>query len=116
MPANERVRTTRHRLFDLFGQCVAQVAASERTDVGVALHRVADAQGVHCRGELLGELIGDGFLDDEAFGGNAALAVVLVARAHGHGRGGVQIGVGENDEGIRAAQLQDLLLELLAGS
>src|SRR5216684_1237842 len=91
------------------------VSSRERTDVGIAFQRVAHAQGLDGRGELGGELIGDGFFDDEAFGGNAALAIVLVARAYGGGRGGVQIGIGENDERVRAAQLEDLLLELLAG-
>ena len=46
----------------------------------------------------------------------AELAIAEVNAAGGlKNHGGAQIGVGKNDERVRAAQLQDLLLELLAG-
>ena len=95
---------------------VAQVAAGQRADV-----RRRAACGSPTRSastaaaNFVGELVGDRLLDDEALGGDAALAVVLVARAHGRRRRGVEVGVGEDDERVRAAQLEHLLLELAPG-
>ena len=62
--------------------------------------------------ERLLERVGDRLLDDEALGGDAALAVVDAARACAACAAAcVDVGVGQHDEGIGAAQLEHGLLE-----
>jgi len=62
--------------------------------------------------ELL-ELIGDCLLDDETLRGDAALAVVLVARPTRDSCSGWEVGVAQDDERVRTAQLQDRFLSAL---
>ncbi|TMC25752.1 MAG: aldehyde dehydrogenase family protein, partial [Chloroflexi bacterium] len=95
-------------------QRVAQIRPRQRAHLGLALCRVADAECLYRRGELLGEGICHRLLDDEAFGGDTTLAVVLVAGADGRGNRRIDVGIGQHDERVRAAQLEHLLLERLA--
>ena len=81
----------RARLVDLALERVAQVAAGQRADVRLARRGVADAQGAHGVGEARAELVGHRLLHDEALGGDAALAVVLVARAGSGARGVLEV-------------------------
>src|SRR5690606_41636094 len=57
----------------------------------------------------------DGFFDDEALGGDAALPVVLYARLDADLHGAAEVGIFEHDEGIGAAELEHGRLEVLAG-
>ena len=62
------------------------------------------------------ELLADFLVHDEALGGNAALAAINhAALGGGLGRQG-QVGIGQHDERVRAAQLQYGFLDVLAGS
>ncbi len=63
-----------------------------------------------CAKPLL-ELVGDRLGDEEALGGDARLAGVLVACTDGGRRGRRHVGVGEDDVRVRAAQLEHRLLE-----
>ncbi len=88
-----------------------QVGTGEGADLGRAIERIADLE----RGDALAkpglELVGDWIDGDEALGGDAALSVVDHARLDRRGGRGLEIGVGEHDEGIRSAELQHHLLE-----
>ena len=92
---------------DLLVEGVAQVFAGQGADLGRAVEGVADAEARRGGDEALGEGVGDGVYDDEALGGDAALAGVLEARPDADLGGGVEVGVFEDDEGVGAAQLED---------
>ncbi len=62
-----------------------------------------------------GEGVVDGRLDDEALGRDAALSVVLRARLDGGLGGPVEVGVGEDEEGIGAAEFEHGRLERVPG-
>jgi len=74
-------------------EIVQQIAAGEGADVGGTVHGVADFEGGHCRGKCGGEglWISD---NDEAFGGDAALAGILGAGGGGSFCGGRNVGIG----------------------
>ena len=54
-------------------------------------------------------------MDEEALGGDAGLAVVDAASLDGGVDGGVEVGGGQDDEGVGAAELEDGLLDEPAG-
>ena len=54
-------------------------------------------------------------MDEEAFGGDAGLAVVDAAGLDGVVDGGIDVGGGEDDEGVGAAELEDGFFEEPAG-
>src|SRR5205814_6046498 len=58
----------------------------------------------------------DRFLDDETLRGDAALTVVLVTRSNRRSHRGIDVSVGQNNERIGPAQLEDLFLEVTASS
>ena len=65
--------------------------------------------------QLLDELIVDLFLDEQPAAGAAALALVEEQAEVGALDGGVEVGVGEDDVGALAAQLQADALEVALG-
>ncbi len=73
---------------------------------------------MHVRFRLLDErgdeVVVDRVLDDEALAADAALAGVLEARLRGGLGGGRDVGVGEHDVGVGAAELEHVLLERAA--
>src|SRR5439155_13069434 len=85
---------------------------------GVAgtLEGSTDPERGHALAEGALEPLRDRLLDDEALGGDAALAVVLDTRRHRLGNHRLEIGVGEHYEGVRPAELEDRLLERRAGA
>src|SRR5207247_6314905 len=84
-------------------------------DLGRAVERVAHAAGAQLADEALEERVGHGLDDDEALGGDAALAAVDEPGVGRRARRGREVGVGEDDERIAAAQLEHGLLQLAAG-
>ena len=86
----------------------------ERTDVGLLVHRIADAQRLHARDEQLLERVGDVVVHDEPLGRDAALPVVLHARRHRGLRGLLEVGRRHDHERVAAAELEHDRLELLA--
>ena len=115
LPAGEHLGALVLRLLDLVLELLPEVRAGERAEVGAVGHRVADGERRHLRHEALGERLVDVLVDDEALGGDAALAVVLRPRVHRLVDGEVEVGVGEDDEGVAAAELQHARLEGAAG-
>src|SRR5207245_9844965 len=94
---------------------LAEIAAGERTDLGPGVEGVADGEALDGLRERALEGLRDVALDDEALRGDAGLAGVLVAGAHRGRRRRVEVGIGEDDERVRPAELEDGLLERPAG-
>src|SRR5439155_15196026 len=111
LAAGEGARPGAHGRIDLALQRVEEVAPGERTDLRLRIHRVADDQILHALRETSLEVVADGLDDDEALGGDARLAVVLIARADAGGRSGLKVRVREDDERIRSTELEHGLLE-----
>ncbi len=80
-----------------------------------AVHRVAHLQRRHGLDELLLETVGDRLLDQEALGGDAALAGIDGPRLGRLLAGLHRIDVAQDDERIGATQLENGLLEVLPG-
>ena len=95
--------------------CSTDADRGERTDLGVFLHGVADAHGFHTCDEARFEVVVDLVGDDEAFGGDAGLAAVDAAGAHGGFNGEVEVGGGHDDEGVAAAEFEDGFFDEPAG-
>ena len=102
-------------LGDLLEEVFEELRSGEGADVGGFEHGVADAEVGHAGDEALFELGIDAVVDDEALGGDAGLAVVDAASLDGVVDGGVEVGGGEDDEGVGAAELEDGLLDEPAG-
>ena len=100
---------------DLVEQVFEDLGRGEGADVGGFEHGIADAEGGHAGDEAFFELGIDALVDDEALGGDAALAVVDAAGLDGVVDGGVEVGGGKDDEGVGAAELEDGLLDEPAG-
>ena len=109
--AHEGARPEPDRFADLSLELVDEVSSRQRPDLVLAIHWVADLERSDRAREPRLELIGDRLFDDESLGCDAALAVVLVARPARHRRRRVEVCVGENDERVRAAELEHGLLE-----
>ncbi len=114
-PAYERLRAGFHGLVHERGQGVGLEGVDQRADVGVGLVRVARLEGAHACGELFGELLGDGGVDEDPVGGHADLALVDEAAEDGRVHRVVEVGVVEHDERAVAAELQDRALEVAGG-
>src|SRR6266508_4096200 len=76
LAAEHRPGSLRDRLLHLAVELVAQLAARLRSDLRRRIGRVADADGLHGRGEPLEEGVVHLRLDDEALRADAALARV----------------------------------------
>ena len=98
--------------FDLLLQRVDEVARASGPIVRPRSDRVADAQSCWMPSrKRCSNSSRHGLDDDEALGGDAALAGVLEARVDGHPRRRFEVGVGEDDERVGAAQLEHRFLE-----
>jgi hypothetical protein len=84
-------------------------------DVGVGAVR-AHAKRAHARHELLGEGRGDRLLDVHPFDRHADLAAHEAPAPGGRARGAVEVGVGEHDHRVFAAQLEQHGREPFAGA
>ena len=85
---------------------VAKVLARERSHVGRFCHRIAHTHTPHALDDRVGEGVGDRFVDDEALGGDAALAAVDEPAGHARFDGSRQIRVFEDDVGVASAELE----------
>ena len=95
----------------LFLQRDAEIRSSERAKDDIFVERVAETPGLHFFGEEFFELSAQLFDDNEAFGGDAALAGVDQARGDATLGGGIEVGVFEHDVGIGPAKFEDGFLE-----
>ena len=110
--ARRRPRPKRH----LSLEAAARSAPGQRSDLGVASAGRADDQLLDRCGEAAPELFGDRLVDDEAFGAQAGLAGVEEASRDGLRDDHVEVGVGEDDEGVGAAQFEHALLGGASGA
>ena len=83
--------------------------------LGLGIERVADHAALGLLGEPFDELVVDLGLDEEPAAGRAALAAVEVDGVEGPVDGRVHVGVGEDDVGALAAQLEGRALERVGG-
>ncbi len=74
--------------------------------LGLGIERVADHAALGLFGQPLDEFVVDLLLDEQPAAGRAALAAVEVDGVERSVDGGIQIGVGEDDVGALAAQLE----------
>ena len=103
------------RLLDLRLQPVRRRGRRQRPDRRVARRRVAGLDLGERRGELLDEVVVELVDDDEPLGRVAGLAGVLQPPADGLLDDGVEVVGLEDDERVRAAELEHDLLEVAAG-
>ena len=81
--------------------------ANHRADFGIGIGGGAEAQFFGFFDAELSEAFGCGLLDVDAFDGNAGLAAIHEAAPDGGAGGDVEIGVGEDDHRVLAAEFQD---------
>ena len=74
--------------------------------------RIADRQRRYALGQLCSEGIGHGALDDHALGRHADLPGIGVGAEHGGIDRGVDIGIGEHDQGRLAAEFEQHRLQV----
>ena len=84
-------------------------------DLGVLVVAVADGEGAGFFGELGHELVFDGVLDIDAFGGDADLAAVAEGVVDAEGGGFVEVGAFEDDHGIFGTEFEDESFETIGG-
>jgi len=102
-------------LGDLLEKVFDGLRCGERAEVGGFEHGVADAKFGHAGDETFFKLGVDAFVDDEAFGGDAGLAVVDAASLDGVFDGDVEVGGRKDDEGVGATELEDGFFDEPAG-
>ena len=103
------------RVLDLLVHLVAALRSGKWPDLGRLVEGVADDELGHRLGITLQVLVGDRLVDDEALGGDAALAVVLDPRPNADLDGPVQVGRRHHDERVGAAELEHRLFDGVAG-
>src|SRR6185503_12641351 len=87
-------------------------AAGQRAHLGRAVERVAEADALREREELLEERAGDRLVEQDARAGDAGLALVVEHGERAAGDRCGQLGVVEHDVGALAAELELQLLEV----
>src|SRR5438105_7474826 len=113
MASDDGLGALRQRILDLAFDLLALTGLDQRTDVRRWVERVADFQVPHSLSELREEVIGDGIHDEETLRGDARLSVVDEPARDGAFRGGVEVRVLGDDEGIGPAEFQDDFLDAL---
>ena len=101
---------------DVAGHLVAVRGGDERPHHGAVGQRVTDRDAGRRVDEPLDEAVEGRALDQHAAAGAAVLAGVVEHRVGRGRRGGVQVGVGEDDVGALAAQLQRDPLHLVGAA
>ena len=96
-------------------QLVAQIDARLRPDLDIGLERWADLRRPHALDHAALERLAHRLDDDEALGGNAALARVDEPTLRARRDRGDEIGVLEHHVGVAAAELEHRLLDHAAG-
>ena len=97
---------------NLVGEFVAEVDPRHRAEVVRLIGRFAHPQHAHRRRERLGERVRDRVDGDEPLPGNAALARIQEPGADRAAGCRLDVGVGEDDERVAAAELEDRLLQV----
>ena len=87
----------------------------ERAHLALVVERVADLDRHGAADELADEAVVDGALDEQARAGRADLAGAGEDADEGAVDGRLEVGVGEDDVGALAAELEADLLHVLGG-
>ena len=95
---------------DVRRDLVEVLLGDQRTCLGLLVEGTTQSDVTRPLDELGDELLGDGLLDHQPRTGRADLAGVEEHRGHRHVEGGRAVGVGEDDVGVLAAQLEGDLL------
>ena len=101
---------------DLPGERIANFGGGERAKIGGFVEGVAYLQGGHAFDEAAFEILIYFFMNDEAFGLDAGLAIVDSTGLQCGGDGAFEVGSRKNDEGIAAAEFEDGFLDVFTGS
>ena len=88
---------------DVFGNGALLGCAGQGADINAVVHAVADGELGGAGDKAFHKLVVDTILDDDAAGGSAALAGRTESTLDDAAEGFVQIGVGEEDDGVFAA-------------
>ena len=105
--AAENFRAARDGVFDQGAHALDVLRTNQRADVGGGIAARTEAQLFGFFDAEGGEFFADGLLDEDSFDGEADLAAIGVAAPDGAAGGDVEIGVGENDHGVFAAEFED---------
>ena len=89
---------------------VAVRRAGERTGLGLVVERAAEPDPLRPLDERVDEVVVDRLLDEQPGAGRADLAGVQEDRGQRVVEGDLEVGVGEDDVGVLAAQLEGDLL------
>src|SRR5690606_21519358 len=100
---------------DIAEHALVMLLERQRPHFGLWIERVADSDLGHALDEALNELIGDAALHQDARTGETLLAVIGVNAEERPVEGVFRIGVGEDDVGGLAAQLEPDMSEALSG-
>ena len=88
---------------DVFGHRPLLGGAGQGADINGFVHAVADGQAGSAVNEVFHKLVIDAVLNDDPAGGGAALAGGAEGALHDAAQGLVQVGVGQQDDGVFAA-------------
>ena len=114
-PPDNDLGSLRDRAVELILQTLGGGRGRQRADLGVVGRRVPRLGLLHLRGELLQEVVVEVVGDDEPLRGVARLARVVQAGVDGGLDGLVEVAGAQQDERVRAAELEHDLLQVAAG-
>ena len=100
---------------DVVGDHAEMLVGDQGAHLGLLVERVADADVLRALHDPCGELVGNVGVHQQPGAGVAALALVEVGAEDDLLQRGVEVGVGEDDLRVLAAQLEADLLEILGG-
>ncbi len=114
--ATQALRAVCNCILNLLVHVLAQVLAVKRGKGGIWVFRIAGLQfgalGKEERDKLFGNILGN----NDAFGGVAGLSGIAEARIAGIDGGALEIGIGQDDKRIAAAQFKDGFFQMFACS
>ena len=109
LASNQDFGTLPDRLLHLLIKRLLQVFAGQRTNPGVILQWITNFQPGRVGNKFLFKGFGNRIHHDKALGGNTALTIILETGRNGDLCRFIQVGVLQNDKGIRPTQFQDCL-------
>src|SRR5271156_6821634 len=111
MTASQYPRSSRHRFLYVGIEGGNGIGIGQRTELRVLVEWISHPQILHAPNEQALELVGNFLGNNEAFGCNTGLAVILNARVDGSRDGFSKICARHHNEGITATQFQNNLLD-----
>ena len=114
-PAGQHLGALGDGVVDVAGDLRELVGAAQRAHVGAEVEAGAEAHVAQGLGEARHEGVVDGVVHVEALDADAELAAVGADAAHGAADGGVEVGVGQHEQRVLAAELHRAVLEAAGG-